>query len=408
MKISAYGARRRPLRFETLVLRVAQSLLYVLWTVFATTLVAAQAKASTETHNTQAAKKYAPPIAPNGLSVQFLHETGEVGHPQLIIGWYDLTEGLFAGYQATSGKRILFRTRWKDGSAILAEVVHLNPANGKAERVIGPRNDFETNPEAPRRYIEVMGVDLLKSAKRSGAKGERDVLTGFMQADVGQAFAEGVPVLFAALEDLEEGPQHAQLQAVFGAVLSMLQIHSGVFIQSAHTEAIEAIVGGEHAKKMREACVGKDCIMHGRNFMIHRNGLFDTFSRPKKVSELKLQRQFTSRFLDGTVDLSVSSRIGRPKSDYDDCAPDFGYCGPGTFHPGDIITPACTRHDRCVCYYSHLECINFPPDEPPGGFCPDCGTLFEAIESYLVEVFGNHPPSPEEVEESNWWGDSPG
>lgn len=72
------------------------------------------------------------------LSSAYLRESpGEVGSPHIVVGYYNLTKGLLAGYQSAAGKRIVFRARWLSNGAISPELAHLNPANGKIEILMG-------------------------------------------------------------------------------------------------------------------------------------------------------------------------------------------------------------------------------------------------------------------------------
>jgi hypothetical protein len=348
----------------------------------------------------------ARPVAPNGLSIEYLREAPtDVGQPKLTIGWYNREQGLFAGYQATSGKRLLFRTQWEEDRALIAEVVHLDAATGRTERLIGPKLARDADGAAPRRYIDVVGVDLVKRVRRDRIGGSDDQLAKFMRSEAGQAFSEGVPALYAALEDFEDEPRVAELQAVFGSVLTMLQIHTGIYNTFPHAAAI---VGNDRANALREACRGQECAVRGKHFFIHKFGLFDTMSKPRKSSPFKREGTLPGMPWGGA---DAPGRLAMPQLKNGDgfCTDpgaDFGMCGPGDIHPGDISTPECFAHDLCVCRYGTAACIYFPPDAPPDGDS-QVGDLIDAIGSFLDALFGGGggTKSPEEVEEGDfvWW-----
>ena len=79
------------------------------------------------------------PILDPTLSLEFLRALPQgKGNPHIVIGHYNLTQGLLAGYQPDTGKRILFRAMFSSNGRIAAEVLHLDLETRKIRRAAGP------------------------------------------------------------------------------------------------------------------------------------------------------------------------------------------------------------------------------------------------------------------------------
>lgn len=211
----------------------------------------------------------------------YLRESPDaVGKPQLVVAYYNLTEGLLAGYQSVSGKRILLRGRWRPNGAVNPEVAHLNSATGQIELLMGRSKQLDSSTGQRAKVYEVAGVDFmarLNDARRGRrSSSEPDEIRQFMDSEAGLAFAEAMPVLYSALESLESDPKLAALQAPFGGILTALQLSTGVYTG---LDNLDLAIGVTRANSLREACGRGECRYRGRNFTVQNNGLFDVLSK---------------------------------------------------------------------------------------------------------------------------------
>ena len=328
--------------------------------------------------------------------------------PQLQIAYYDATDGLLASYQAYSGKRILLRAVWMNNGAVNAEVAHLDQKSNRVEIVMGSSKRINPGTGQRSTAYDVAGVPILSHLREVSSNSytnhqSADTLSQFVRSDVGQAVAEAIPALYVALESLEDDAgKLAQLQAPFGGLLTALQLSTTVFTGF---EQSDAILGRALANSLRNACQLGECQYRGRHFTVQSNGLFDVLSKSRtstgnKVTQLNVpaaQRSLSQK--------SVDRQKEGDGTCVDRTSNDFGYCGLGTTHPGNIQTPQCYAHDLCVCKYDTWSCLVNTPAP-----CDDCASLIVAIWSYLESIFGgNRPKVPDEDEggpgESipDWW-----
>lgn len=216
------------------------------------------------------------------LSSAFMRETGERGHPFVVVGKYDLEQGLEAGYQSTTGKRIMFRARMSPKGVAAFAVAQYDASTGKIDNFIAPekRTDAAGKPTI---VMEVAGVDFMawmREARQRRPGPRSDRINEFLESETGQALLESMPALFAALEPLETDPMLPHLQLMLGVLVTGLQAATTRFVGFDHAEAI---VGAERAAAMRDACRTRDCAYQGAHFTVYRNGMFDAFSdRPPR------------------------------------------------------------------------------------------------------------------------------
>ena len=322
------------------------------------------------------------PVLDPALSEAFLLEApSDVGMHRLVIGYYSLSEGLLAGYQSESGKRILLRATWQANGAVDAEVTHRNPATGNLEALIAARPIIDLAAGKIGLIYEVAGVDLLSYLKNGVAKKkapsvESDSIRQFIEADAGRAYSQAVPALYATLESLESDARLAQLQAPFGAFLTAMQLGTGVYGGFAHADAV---LGSAKATKLREECSGQKCLYRGAHFTIQASGLFDMLSKSKLAAGKRASQCRSAS--SAAVQSPLHTILPIPKNGDGNCTEPgecFGMCGPGCFNPAQIETSACMGHDLCCCKWGQEQCVFSVPAE-----CDGCASLIDAIISYI-------------------------
>lgn len=253
------------------------------------------------------------------------------------------------------------------------------------------------------KVFDVAGVDFQSYLvdgvlRRKGPSDQRDEIRQFIDSGAGAAFSEAIPALYAALESLEDDPKLAKLQAPFGAILTAVQLSTGV--QSGFQYA-DAVLGSTRAKALRDNCPDQQCQYRGNHFTVRDTGLFDAMSKSKAVAAKKSLQCAIKSAPPSALRIIIDAQKNGDGicTDPGGC---FGGCGPDCFTPGDIYTPQCLGHDTCVCKYGYAACIydtNYPN-------CDDCDTLINAIWSYLSEIFrrmfecDDPEPDPEYEE---WW-----
>jgi hypothetical protein len=330
-----------------------------------------------------ACEEAAPIVTVPSLSLDFLLESRkEGGRPEITVGYYDLAQGLLAGYESHSGKRIMLRARWRTDGGVSVSAAHLNSSTGQIEQLMGP--SAQIDPATGRRTFDVAGANLLSSL-RSGVLKRRgpdatDRLGEFALGEAGQAFFEAVPALYAALEPLEDDPRLASLQTPFGVTLTALQLSTGIH---SGFENANAVLGQARANGLRDACAGQTCQYRGRHFTIQSSGLFDTVAKGRKITGRK-SFQCGMSLAPQALPLSIPGIMKNGDGNCTDPGGCFGYCGPGCMTPGDIITPQCVGHDLCVCEWGDAACIFSVPDD-----CDGCDDLLDAIWSWLDGLFGD-------------------
>lgn len=332
-----------------------------------------QAASSNEISQPGIPEKSTVQVDPN-LSVEFVSQPSIPGGPFLVVGYYDLTRGLLAGYQASNGRRILFKAAWVANGSVVVSATHFDAQRGRPYSFYSPRTRDGNNATL---HMQLAGMDVVQyfRAVKNEPPGRRhDPIGDFIESDSGEAFFEGVPALFAQLEALDLDPKLSALQAQFGATLTLLQLASN---KLTGFRQADAVIGSAHANEFRSACQGK-CEFAGKSFMVHKNGLFDNIS--------KRQSSFTKMILGGTTG---PFRLKNGDGICDNPGPCFGRCGErcdGQPWMGNVYTAACTAHDLCVCMWGGAACIFFDSSNPPNGYCPGCGDLWDAAVSFIWEV----------------------
>lgn len=195
--------------------------------------------------------------------------------PFVVIAHYDLEKGLLAGYQASSGRRIVLRAIWSQKGGAIPTAMHLDPATNEVKAFFAPRADVNADSGVPIVSLRLGDADVmawLKAMKSGVPDANAPLVQAFVDTETGGAFLEAMPALYAALEPLEGDTRLARLQAGFGVIASALQMGTGRFDGFRHAEAI---LGPVRSAELRGACRSRQCAYQGRWFMVQRNGLFN-------------------------------------------------------------------------------------------------------------------------------------
>ena len=220
------------------------------------------------------------------LPVPDAAKAAATGEPRLIVGKYNLSQGLVAVYQSETGKRILFKARFRPDGGIMAKFLHRDPTTGKIVPIVGRSKQQDASGKGVE-DLEIAGVDrraFLKNSTLNSNGHEEKVqqLKQFLATETGQTLLDAMPALYAGLEGLEPTPEVADLLAPFGAIAMALQVGTKQFRGFKHADKI---VGNARAKAMSDACSGvDDCVLRGKRFLVHRSGLFDVLSKHKGAS----------------------------------------------------------------------------------------------------------------------------
>ncbi len=304
----------------------------------------------------------------------------------LVIGYYNATQGLMAGYQAANGKRILFHAIWLPNGRVAFSASHVNPQTGRPQSFLGPRKPGDPASGNASAHMQFAGVDVmqyLKDARTRTPAPRADAVNEFIDSESGQAFFEAVPVLYAMLETLETDPNLGALQAPFGVLVTALQIATTKY--GGFTQA-DAILGPAHANALRNDCHGRTCAFSGKRFIVHKNGLFDVVSKSKSPKAKSATGQCAGGAAAAGPFPRITPNLKNGNGICDEPGGCFGRCGrdcDGQVWLGNIYTPQCWAHDLCVCMWSDADCYFFSGSEPPGGYCPGCGDLFDAAISWF-------------------------
>jgi hypothetical protein len=346
-------------------------------------------------------------------ALSFLREDTVKGKPQLFISRFDANQGLLVGYQADSGKRILFRSRSFLGAGVSGQVLHYDKNVNKIAQIIGRSKNVGADGKRIR-DVSVNGIDLRDVTKRNRKLklAERDAayhrLKEFAHGEVGTAFIDAVPVLYAVLESIDPSEDAAKLLAPFGSTVLLLQLSSERFPD---VGSISKILGDERSALQRQTCgYDQSCAMRGNRFTLHRHGLFDPISKNFGGASIGKKSNIERPFLLGEASEQTLLQAGRISSisqlwrstiqhksgDTDgngQCSnitmngQYFGGCGPSTLTPGNIWTIQCRGHDYCVCAYSHLDCVNEVPLGCGVAQGVTCYSLWAAAESWFGEIW---------------------
>lgn len=297
--------------------------------------------------------------------------------PTLTVGTYDLTRGFLAIYQSAEGRRVLFKSKIAPNGNISASASYYDRTTGRVVDLIQP----VAKPNTGDIEVRVAGVDLVTFLLEGQAKGKFDpirqsTLRTLLRGEAGQALLEGISALYLQLDRYEHNQEVAKLKTPFGLVRTALELSTGHYIGLDNTEQLSAPAKFE---ELRGPCKSGQCLIRSNQFVIHRSGLFDTITAlaaPIRTSNADCESPRAAR-----LSAQRSVVIAEVPASTDNCV---GYCGPGCFTPGNIITPECIGHDNCVSQFSHLECIFTRPE----GCQYPCNSLIEAIASYLRALFG--------------------
>lgn len=404
--------------------------------VFAAILVLAIASASTvlvaadnvgaQIGERRASQDNDESVPPSVLTNPDVNKAAAPGDPRLIVYEYNVSKGLVAVYQSETGKRVLFKARFRPDGGIAATIRHRDPTTNKLVPLIVPSKQLDASGKGVE-DLEIAGVDLRAFLKSSRLKGnghaeKEQQLKQFLATETGQTLLDAMPALYAGLEGLEPTPEVADLLAPFGAIAMALQVGTKQFRCFKHADKI---VGNARAQAMRDGCLGvDDCVLRGKHFIVHRSGLFDVLSKHKGVSVGKrtqtdppltpstglalfkppveiVERLQQFRRPTGIVELiqqlaQTQQGLGNQdrQKDLDGrCRPEtmnlsfFGLCGPGDFTPGNVATAECYGHDYCACAYGHSACLYSVPDGCGLEQSVTCYSLLEAAASFLEDLW---------------------
>ncbi len=335
-------------------------------------------------------EKIEPTLDPS-LSPDWLRKPPTPGaKPSLVIGYYNLSKGLLAGYEAANGRRILLQSVWIPNGRVAASATHVNSQTGRLQTFYGPRKQGDPSTGKVAAHIQFAGVNVMEDltdARTRGPAPRADAVNDFIDSESGQAFFEAVPVLYAVLELMETDPNLGALQAPFGVLVTGLQIATTKYAGFAQANST---LGAAHANELRNACHGGDCAFSGKRFVIHKNGLFDVVSKSKGPQN----KRALGQCIRGSTAAGPFGAFAAIQKNGDGNCTDpgecFGRCGrgcEGQAWAGNHYTAACWAHDLCVCMWSDSDCYYFESGNPPYGNCPGCGDLFDAVLSWLGEIF---------------------
>ena len=100
------------------------------------------------------------------LPVPDAAKAAATGEPRLIVGKYNLSQGLVAVYQSETGKRILFKARFRPDGGIMAKILHRDPTTGKIVPIVGRSKQQDASGKGVE-DLEIAGVDLRAFLKNS-------------------------------------------------------------------------------------------------------------------------------------------------------------------------------------------------------------------------------------------------
>jgi hypothetical protein len=359
--------------------------------------------------------------------------------PRLTIGSYNRAQGLIAVYQSEAGKRLLFEARHQPDGTIIAQIFQRDLATGKIVPIV-VRGSVQGSLRAASDHLEVAGVNLHsllngKALASSSHEQNERLLAQFLKGETGQAILDGLPALYAGLEQFEATPDVADLVAPFGAIAMALQVSTKEYRGFKNADKV---IGATRDQALRDACRGvDDCLMRGKTFMVHHSGLFNVLSKHKGASLAKREQlnasppapavlenfrrpngvaEFIQQLAQAQQSTAGQDRQkdldGRCRSESMNAAC-FGLCGPGCTTPGNVATAECFGHDYCVCAYGYAACATSVPQDCGLEQGVNCYNLFEAAGSFFSDLgssfwawfTGNSNSNAEEEQrerERNW------
>ena len=111
----------------------------------------------------------------------------------MTIRKYNVEQGLVAVYQSETGKRILFKARFRPDGGIMATILHRDPTTGKIVRIVGRSKQQDASGKGGE-DLEIAGVDLralLKNStlNRNGQEEKVQQLKKFLATETGLSTA---------------------------------------------------------------------------------------------------------------------------------------------------------------------------------------------------------------------------
>ncbi len=343
------------------------------------------------------------------LTKNWLKGERKKNKPTLVMGRSN-ESALLVGFQARSGKRLLFRSAYFPNGGIVSEVLHWNSATDRIERLIDRSDDIDPTTGKRQRDFKVNGTNLLGhlKAKRDKKPGHEDAgrkVTSFLDTEDGEAFLAAVPAIYVALENAGDSEKKAALKKPFGMWAMMLQMSGERYKGLPDAEQFS---NAEKRKRLSDTCSGSDCQLRGQGFVIHRSGFFDILGKAhgtnaqKKATSLlgitlawptqvTASRLFASNGVLPSPSLSMESELScRSQRDNLENNPEyacFGKCGTGCGLI-DPKLPECVAHDYCVCRAGSAACMVSIPSECAANPA-ECTTLVDSVTAVSAYIFAS-------------------
>jgi hypothetical protein len=332
------------------------------------------------------------------LSKRWLRAEIERGKPLLVIG-RDEDDKLLVGFQARSGKRLLYRAASIVNGLVVAEVIHLNSDTGLVERLFEQTTDIDPQTGKRMHDFNVNGTNLLahlkaKRGKRQGLEAATANVATFLDREAGEAFLVGTSALYAVLEESNESEKRAALRKQFAVWAMLLQL-SGEKYKGLPDP--QRFLAGAKLQRLASPCETENCELRGQTFVIRKSGFFDILSKTRSVNAVVGQAKMQSSTATSTLSRSLMkasdvSEVTLSMKSVQDCQndkrdlPGFGKCGTGNgFIDADI--PECKAHDWCDCRFGAAACLVSTPDECATDPEP-CASLLQAAIAVATHMFG--------------------
>ncbi|MFM7460209.1 MAG: hypothetical protein ACKO15_05160 [Burkholderiales bacterium] len=203
--------------------------------------------------------------------------------PSIQIDRFDKRTGLVAGYEATSGKRVVFAAKFNASQKTIVQVYEFDASKNAYTALLAHSTSRDASGQS-KKQLHIADIDvgqLLNRAEASSAntRAHKDKALEFYKTDIGAAFMEGVPALYAAIELAGNGEvdkQAARLYAMLGVISMALDMSTKQFHGFGH---VDSVFSPSESKRFKDACLGdKNCLLKGSTFTVYRNGLFDVMS----------------------------------------------------------------------------------------------------------------------------------
>ena len=250
-------------------------------------LVLATFAALPPAHAQQALSIDRSPVFDRNLSSDFLDEASAagvnpgdrrrpIGAGDIIVGHYNDAEGLFAGYEASNGARLLSKVSPTGDGTLTVRVLYFNRSERQIKPLVTMGARDALNPMAGSTLL-VGGVDVIQLMADARRPERRDHAAQGRFRQVarsaeGEALIEFVPVLYAQLEEFDE---YADQAAGLKAPLGLIRMAFDLTGSPAGFRNANALLGDTRAVELRSNCQSPSCFMQGKQFVVHQNGLFD-------------------------------------------------------------------------------------------------------------------------------------